>query len=87
MITVAILINGQPLFTRSGYRINGDRNEVCTYHLDDGTFIKHNYQDGAVSLAHKMLDTIVEKPIAKTISFQEFLETAADYLDDKDNEL
>lgn len=61
MITVSILINGEPLFTRSAYRIEGSPGEICHYKCDDGSFIEHHYNAGAVSLAKKMLDTIDEK--------------------------
>lgn len=55
MITVAILINGHPIAARSAYRVkNGE------YKCDDGTLIKHKYADGAVELAKKLLDTIVD---------------------------
>lgn len=60
MITVSILINGQPLYTRSAYRLEGKQGEVCKYKCDDGSIITHNYDDGAVKLAHKLLDTIKE---------------------------
>lgn len=61
MITVTILINNNPILTRSGYRISGNESEVCQYHIDDGSVIEHNYNDGAVELAKKMLDTIKTK--------------------------
>lgn len=63
MITVSILINGQPLYTRSAFRIDGKQGEVCKYKCDDGSIITHNYNDGAVKLAHKLLDTIKELSI------------------------
>lgn len=55
MITVAILVNGNPLTARSARRIMPN-----TYKCDDGTIIKHKYEDGAVALAKKLLDTIKE---------------------------
>lgn len=60
MITVTILINGQPVYTRSAHRreqtvIKGKRS---TYKVDTGEIIEHDYDDGAVILAKKMLDTI-----------------------------
>lgn len=55
MLTVSILINGQPLFTRSCFR-----EEVGKYRVDDGSIIEHNYNDGAIKLAHKLLDTMYE---------------------------
>lgn len=60
MITVSILINGQPIYTRSATREAGSTDEVCTYKCDDGSILVHCYADGAVSLAHQMLDTIKE---------------------------
>lgn len=63
MITVTILINGQPLYTRSAFRLEGKQGEVCKYKCDDGSIITHNYNDGAVQLAHKLLDTIKELSI------------------------
>ena len=60
MITVSILINGNPIYTRSAIRESGSIGEVCAYKCDDGSIITHHYDDGAVTLAHKMLDTIKE---------------------------
>ncbi len=52
MMTVSILINGEPLYTRSVVnRIRTKKGYVC----DDGTIIKHNPDDGAIKLAIKML--------------------------------
>lgn len=55
MLTVSILINGQPLYTRSCFREKWGK-----YKCDNGDIITHNYDDGAVALAHKLLDTITE---------------------------
>lgn len=55
MITVAILINGHPIMARSAVRV-----AEGVYRIDDGTLIKHNYDDGAVKLSIKMLKTIKE---------------------------
>lgn len=60
MITISILINGQPLYTRSAFRLEGKQGEVCKYKCDDGSIITHNYDDGAVELGHKLLNTIKE---------------------------
>ena len=69
MITVSISINSEPLFARTAVR----REEVSAlgtrltgrlqyrYELDDGSFIEHYYNDGAIVLAKKMLDTIKEQ--------------------------
>lgn len=63
MITVAILINGQPIMARSATNVSkldileDDEN---LYQVDDGSAIKHIPNDGVVALAKKMLDTIKE---------------------------
>ena len=55
MLTVSVLINGQPLYTRSCFR-----EEEGKYRVDDGSIIEHKYNDGAIVLAHKLLDTMYE---------------------------
>jgi hypothetical protein len=55
MLTVAILKNGNPLVARSARRTKPGE-----YLCDDGTVIQHNYDDGAVELAVKLLRTIKE---------------------------
>lgn len=59
MITVAILINGKPLMARSARSISeGKAAGLQKYKVDDGQIIDHVYEDGAVVLAKKLLDTI-----------------------------
>jgi hypothetical protein len=59
-MTVTILVNGQPLYTRTLRRIinedigNGHR---C-YELDDGSRIWHKAGDGIIELSKQALDTI-----------------------------
>ena len=62
MITVAISINGNVVFARSAVNISEETGAgtVCKYKVDDGSIIVHEYDDGAVVLAKKMLDTIKE---------------------------
>lgn len=63
MITVTILINGQPIYTRSAVNKsypNTPAKEIHTYEVDDGSIIRHRRWHGAVVLAKKMLDTIKE---------------------------
>lgn len=65
MITVAILINGQPIFARSAVNkgVAQPRNgshDRCRYRLDTGDDIEHYPPDGAVALAIKMLQTVRE---------------------------
>lgn len=67
MLTVAILINGQPIMARSAVN-TGKRlvNEVegvreTIYDVDDGSQVHHDPDDGAVALAIKLLGTIKEQ--------------------------
>ena len=73
MITVSILINGHPLYTRSAVNVServkiprelrlerGDQ-----YQLDDGSTLYHHPNGGAVLLAIQMLETIDEVGIEK----------------------
>lgn len=59
MITVAILINGNPIAARNAInqgRINA--NGESEYLTDSGDTVWHDQDDGAVALAHKLLDLI-----------------------------
>lgn len=62
MITVAIIINGQPLAARSAVNItkNPRPDKPNKYKIDTGKTITHVLQDGVITLAHMMLDTITE---------------------------
>lgn len=61
MITVAILINGQPIAARSAVNVGQlKRTDIFEYKVDDGTVLHHRPDDGAVSLAIAMLKTIKE---------------------------
>lgn len=60
MITVAILINGQPIMARSAVNVAGQKGEVCTYRADDGRIIMHKESEGAVKLAIELLRGIKE---------------------------
>lgn len=59
MLTVSISVNGKAIYTRSAVNIK-QMKHFANYKLDDGTILLHNTNDGAVVLAKKMLDTIVE---------------------------
>ena len=59
MITVCININGKCVMARSATNIK-DVKEGCLYKTDCGKEIIHNPEDGAVKLAHKLLDCIDE---------------------------
>ena len=62
MITVTILINGQPIMARSAVNVGEcpDDPSKCVYNVDEGTRIFHDPDDGAVVLVKMMLDTIKE---------------------------
>ena len=60
MITVSILINGQPIYTRSARNQDGevnDKNET-KYITDANDVIWHDIKNGAIELAKDMLDSI-----------------------------
>jgi len=62
MLSVAIMINGNPIMARSATnkgKVVGI--EECQYLVDDGSIIYHNPDDGAVKLAIKLLETIKEQ--------------------------
>jgi hypothetical protein len=60
VITVAILINGHPIMSRSAVN-KGERSDGMTrYSVDDGSELFHRREDGAVPLAIEMLKTIKE---------------------------
>ena len=62
MISVAIMINGNPIMARSavnkGKLLNSSKHK---YLVDDGSIIYHNPNDGVVKLAKLLLDTIKEQ--------------------------
>lgn len=61
MITVSILINGQPIITRSARntgKVDCDGKHI--YNVDDGGWISHDRSDGAVVLAIEMLKLVRE---------------------------
>lgn len=62
MLTVSISINGVVLMARSAVnrKTLPQEDGKVTYAVDDGSQILHNPDDGAVALAHKLLDTIKE---------------------------
>lgn len=61
MITVAILINGQPIMARSAVNTGKARGGKITYRVDDGSTVYHDPEEGAVVLAKMLLDTIKEQ--------------------------
>jgi hypothetical protein len=61
VLTVSILINGQPIYTRTARNTSRTDDKGSTvYELDTGDILFHKPKHGAVALAKKMLDTIVE---------------------------
>lgn len=61
ILNVTISINGNVLYSRS-VRNTGEKDTLgrTKYNCDDGTDIRHYEEDGAVTLAKMMLDTIKE---------------------------
>ena len=60
MITVAILINAQPVAARTAVNVGEAANGFHRYKLDDGRTLLHRREDGMVKLAQAMLKTIKE---------------------------
>lgn len=60
MITVSVSINGEPIYTRTAVNVKQRKTGIDDYKCDEGTIIQHRYDDGAIVLAKKMLDTIKE---------------------------
>ena len=60
MISVAIMINGNPIMARSAVNVE-TMGDTCKYDVDDGSEIFHKPEDGAVKLAIEMLKTIKEE--------------------------
>jgi hypothetical protein len=60
LITATVLINGQPIFTRSAVNQGEVKDGKHAYKLDCGRTLLHKREDGAVKLAIAMLKTIVE---------------------------
>lgn len=58
MISVMILINGKPIMGRSATNTLRKRGKKTIYKCDDGASILHDPEDGAVVLAHKLLDRL-----------------------------
>lgn len=61
MISVVILINGNPIMARSAVnKMERNEKDQTKYVTDCGTVLWHHRDGGAVPLAKMMLDTIVE---------------------------
>jgi hypothetical protein len=61
MITVSISFNGNILYARSARRQEAIKShKPNTYKTDAGEIIEHNYDEGVIPLAKKILDTIKE---------------------------
>lgn len=61
MISVIILINGNPIMGRSAVNIEQCSSGYHKYKLDDGKTLLHRREDGAVKLAIEMLKCIKEQ--------------------------
>lgn len=61
MITVCIVINGTPIYTRSARNLSKKDKEGRTkYAIDTGDTVWHERDKGAIELAIKMLRTVME---------------------------
>ena len=60
MITIAILINGQPLTARSALNTGKTMGTKTIYQVDDGGMVFHDPNDGAVELCKLLLARIKE---------------------------
>lgn len=58
MITVAVLINGQPIYTRSARNMSKEKAGKTLYKTDAGDEIWHHRKRGAIPLAIQMLESI-----------------------------
>jgi hypothetical protein len=59
MLTVAILINGQPIVAKNAVnQMRKNKKGEVAYKTDSGELVWHDPVDGAIALAHKLLDTI-----------------------------
>ena len=62
MLSVAIMINGNPIMARSVVNKENTTVEIeHAYLVDDGSVIYHDPDDGAVKLAIKLFETIKEQ--------------------------
>lgn len=72
MISVAIMINGNPIMARSAVK-KGEHKRLkgkYKYAVDDGSEIIHDPKEGAVALAIRMLKNIDESAILKKGEFK-----------------
>jgi len=70
MITVAIMLNANPIITRSAVnkgKVPSAPN-ITKYHVDDGSIVHHKPEEGPVVLAKKLLDTVNYEHIAEKIN-------------------
>jgi hypothetical protein len=60
VLTVAIMVNGEPIYARSAVRVEDLEDNHGRYEVDDGSELVHDPDEGAVELAEKLLQTIDE---------------------------
>ena len=58
MFTISILVNTQPVYTRSCRNTMKEREGKTVYLTDTGEEVLHDPGEGAVVLAKKLLDTV-----------------------------
>ena len=64
-IIVTITINDTVILDISAQRIKGQPHEWCTYKVSTGRTLEHHYDDGAVTLAVRLLREYEEREAAR----------------------
>jgi hypothetical protein len=67
MLSVAICINGQPIFARTAVNQGVQPSGYTKYLVDDGSTVLHKPEDGAVALAIHLLKTIKEQGVSSKV--------------------
>ena len=67
MIRVEISINNRVIVSASAVRIKGKPGQRCTYKTADGHILTHDYDEGAVALAKRLLDDAIRMPNGSAI--------------------
>jgi hypothetical protein len=64
MITVTISINGTSIKAISAHRfVDAGEDKVCQYRTTNNRIIEHIPKDGAIALAHKLLDAMPDRDL------------------------
>lgn len=60
MMTIAILVNNKPVYTRSAVRVKDHPDGTSDYKVDTGEIVQHKPNEGILVLSEKLLKTIKE---------------------------